>query len=80
MWSHIWAAWLSLTLGSFLVLEAIAFSFSEKDTLTDVSRSWMHVVTGQSPIHWNTPHQVAACLMLLFMVWLFGHIFFGIWG
>jgi hypothetical protein len=80
LWSHIWAAWLAFVIGSFLLLEFVGLSYTPKDTLTDTSRTWLHVVSGQSPLHWNTPHQLAAGLMLLFMVWLFGHIFFGVWG
>lgn len=80
IWSAIWALWLIGAVASFVILEAVALSFSVRDTLTDTSRTWLHVVTGQSPDHWTSTHQIVAVLMLVFMIWLFGHIIFGIWG
>lgn len=80
LWQIIWTVWILFTVVSFGVLEGIALSITPKDTLSDTSWGWLGVVKGQDPLHWNAPHFLAAVIMLGFMVWLFGHINFGIWG
>lgn len=71
-WAWYWLAWLVVGFG---VPETIALIHNPEDTLSDTVWSWFGVKTGMPIWQWNVLH----IALLLFMIWLLGHMAFRIW-
>lgn len=71
-WQVYWALWLVV---GFLVPETWTLVTNPKNTLSDTVWSWASVKTGMPIWQWNVLH----IALLLFMVWLLGHMAFRIW-
>ena len=71
-WQWYWLAWI---LAGFAVPETIALVRDPRDTLSWTVWGWFGVREGVPIWQWNLLH----ILLLLFMVWLFGHMVFRIW-
>jgi hypothetical protein len=78
-WKLYWALWALGTFASFLIPELIAVFTNPKNTL-----SWtVWDLEGGNPGDpigaWTTAHVLLGGALLVVLVWLIGHLVFGIW-
>lgn len=71
-WAWYWLGWVVIGFG---LPETIAIARDPDDTLSDTVWRWFGVREGMPIWQWNILH----IALLAFMVWLFGHMVFGIW-
>ena len=68
-----WAAWILLGFG---IPEGWALATHNYDkTLSETVWRWCDVIPGQTPLQYKFLH----FLLLVFMVWLTGHMVFRLW-
>lgn len=68
-----WALWLVVGFG---LREGIALGTGHPEgTLSESTWRWFDVVPGKTIAQWSILHFI----LLFFMIWLFGHLAFGIW-
>ena len=68
-----WAAWLVVAFG---VPEGVAvFTGHPENTLSETVWRWFDVVPGKTLTQWSIAHFI----LLVLMLWLFGHFVLGIW-
>jgi len=72
-WAWVWLVWMSV----FAVVEGMALANKSKDdTLSEHVWKWFHV-DGRRPTGFTW---VLRGLLLTFLVWLVGHLGFGVWS
>ena len=71
-WQWYWLLWIIV---GFTVPETAALVTNPRNTLSDTVWAWFDVKTGMPIWQWNVLHVT----LLMFMVWLFGHMVFRIW-
>lgn len=71
-WHLYWLLWLVV---GFAVPETWALFTNPRNTLSDTTWSWFHVITGQPISEWSIQHYI----LLAFLIWLAGHMAFRIW-
>lgn len=67
-----WLGWIGL---GFLVPETYALFTRPENTLSETVWTWFGVMKNQSVSQWSIQHY----LLLVFVVWLAGHMAFRIW-
>lgn len=77
-WPDIWIAWLALVFASFGVLEGIAFSISNKDSLSDTVWKWFQIIPGQPFYEWTLGHVIAVAVLATLAIVLVLHLGLGL--
>lgn len=79
-WSRYWLAWFAVSFTAFIVPEAVALVTGHvENTLSDNVWRLEGVGTSGSVWHWTALHVLLGGSLAVVLVWLIGHLVFGIW-
>lgn len=79
-WSVYWMCWLTATLTSFAIPEGWALTTGHPEN----TFSWQvwhveHLTPGQPFWQWTAFHVLVGGSVFIALIWLAGHLLFGIW-
>jgi hypothetical protein len=75
-----WICWLLFTTASFLAPELYAIATRRfSDTLSHNVWSFFGDDPNESPLTWTFVHLTVGGCLLVFFIWLAGHLVFGLW-
>jgi hypothetical protein len=79
-WSWYWCCWLTGVLVSFAVPETIALATGHpRNTLSWNIWTFFGGKPGESPLAWSATHFLVGGALAVGLVWLIGHLIFGLW-
>lgn len=79
-WAAYWTAWFAVMLLTFGGPEAYALiSGHPENTLSAKIWDLEDMLPGESPLAWSAIHALLGFGLIALVVWLIGHLVFGIW-
>lgn len=79
-WSKYWLTWFFVSFVAFIVPEVWALiTGHDENTLSENVWRLEKIPTGGSLWHWTALHVLLGGSLLVVLVWLIGHLVFGIW-
>lgn len=78
-WQKWWAIWASVSFLSFIVPELVAAFTDPRNTLSWTVWDLEGGSPGDSITKWTATHVLVGGALLVVLLWLIGHLVFGIW-
>jgi hypothetical protein len=78
-WKIYWLVWFLVTFVTFIVPELWALFTNAKNTLSWTLWDLEQFLPGTSLWKWTALHFLIGGILVVLLVWLIGHLVFGIW-
>lgn len=78
-WQKYWLIWAVASFTSFLVPEVIALCTNARNTLSWTVWDFEGGVPGDPIGRWTSTHVLFGGMLVVVLLWLIGHLVFGIW-
>lgn len=74
-----WGVWAIVLFVSFIVPEVIGLVRNKAWTLSETLWRIEEMAPGQSVFKWQAAHFLIGGMLIVLLVWLLGHLVFGLW-